>query len=177
MKSRLKIALHSFTLIELLIVMAIIAILTALTLGAAGAIQNKAARSRAGAEIQAMSTALESYKLDNGIYPDYTAINYTIVTPASYTTASTVLFTNLSGRQAYNSATLSGKVYMSFKNSQLNTTVSPNYVQDPFGYAYGYSTAPNIMNVGFFDLWSTSGKTDNLQASTNVWMNNWGANQ
>lgn len=170
---------NSFTLIELLIVMAVIAILTAITLGAAGGIQNKAARSRAAAEIQAMSTALESYKLDNGIYPEMTSVNCTVVNPTSYIPAGSVLLTNLNGGVNGFTGSASGKVYMTFKKNQIGGTATPYYVQDPFGYSYGYSTittAGKIMNAGFFDLWSTSGKTASGEKNTNVWVNNWSAN-
>ena len=59
----------SFTIIELLVVIAIIVILAGLILSTASYVQKKGARSRAEAEIAAMSAALESYKADNGIYP------------------------------------------------------------------------------------------------------------
>ena len=49
--------------------MAIIIILAGLILATVGYVQNKGARSRAEAEIAAMSAALENYKADNGIYP------------------------------------------------------------------------------------------------------------
>ncbi len=58
-----------FTLVELLTVMAIIAILAALTLQVSGYVQRKAASARAEAEIKAMEAACEAYKSDNGIYP------------------------------------------------------------------------------------------------------------
>jgi prepilin-type N-terminal cleavage/methylation domain-containing protein len=60
---------RAFTLIELLTVMAIIAILAGLILSISGFAQKKAALSRAQAEIQAISAACESYKADNGTYP------------------------------------------------------------------------------------------------------------
>src|SRR6267143_1104160 len=63
----------SFTIIELLVVIAIIIILAGLILSTVGYVQKKGARSRAEAEIAAMSAALESYKADNGIYPRDTA--------------------------------------------------------------------------------------------------------
>src|SRR5256885_6882424 len=59
----------AFTIIELLVVIAIIIILGGLILSTVGYVQKKGARSRAEAEIAAMSAALESYKADNGIYP------------------------------------------------------------------------------------------------------------
>src|SRR5882672_10588162 len=59
----------AFTILELLVVMTIIIVLAGLILATSGYVQKKGARSRAEAEIAAMSTALESYKADNGIYP------------------------------------------------------------------------------------------------------------
>src|SRR5947207_15332783 len=60
---------RGFTLIELLIVISIIIILAGLTIATMGYVQDKGKRSRAEAEIAAMSAALESYKADNGVYP------------------------------------------------------------------------------------------------------------
>src|SRR6267378_8158635 len=65
----------SFTIIELLVVIAIIIILGSLILSTVGYVQKKGARSRAEAEIAAMSAALESYKADNGIYPSNSNTN------------------------------------------------------------------------------------------------------
>src|SRR5260370_31053802 len=59
----------AFTLIEVLIVIAIIVVLTELILTTIGYVQKKEARARAETEIAAMSAACESYKADNGIYP------------------------------------------------------------------------------------------------------------
>src|SRR6476469_5087799 len=59
----------AFTLIELLIVMAIIIVLAGLILATANYVQKKGYRSRAEAEIAAISAALENYKADNGVYP------------------------------------------------------------------------------------------------------------
>lgn len=168
---------NSFTLVELLVVMAVIAMLSAITLGAAGAIQNKAARSRAGAEIAAMSVALESYKTDNGIYPGTNGMSgVSVTTPSSYITSSTLLYRSLTSTTNW-SAKPGGPVYMTFKKNQLNA-VTNCYVQDPFGYSYGYCTNSPTggMNAGFYDLWSTSGKTAGGPQNTNVWVNNWSSN-
>ncbi len=58
-----------FTVVELLVVMSIILVLAGLILATSSYVHNKGARSRAEAEIAAMSAALENYKADNGIYP------------------------------------------------------------------------------------------------------------
>lgn len=173
----MKIRRNSFTLIELLVVMAVIAMLSAITLGAAGAIQNKAARSRAGAEIAALAVGLEAYKTDNGIYPGIAAMaGVGTATPTSYTPSSTVLYQSLTSTTNW-SAKPGGPVYMTFKKNQLNSTMSC-YVQDPFGYSYGYCTNSPTggMNAGFYDLWSTAGKTAGGPQNTNVWVNNWSSN-
>src|SRR5215475_7258267 len=60
----------AFTLIELVVVIAVIVILVGLVLSTVGYVQKKAARSRAETEIAAMSAACESYKADNGVYPN-----------------------------------------------------------------------------------------------------------
>src|SRR5882762_5113757 len=65
----------AFTIIELLVVISIIIILAGLILSTVGYVQKKGARSRAEAEIAAISAALESYKADNGIYPQNSDTN------------------------------------------------------------------------------------------------------
>src|SRR5205823_14668685 len=65
----------AFTILELLVVIAIIIALAGLVLATVGYVQKKGARSRAEAEIAAISAALESYKADNGIYPNTTNTN------------------------------------------------------------------------------------------------------
>src|ERR1041384_8858367 len=60
---------HSFTLVELIVVLTIIFVLTGLVFTAAGYIQKKGARSRAESEMAALGAAVENYKSDNGNYP------------------------------------------------------------------------------------------------------------
>ena len=182
--------LRSFTLIELLVVMGVIAILSAITLGAAGYVNRKAASSRAQAEIAAMEAGLERYKVDNGIYPTTTNVisstgsgtgKIYVGTPGSYSNNATVLYAALAGKTTYTSIA-TNPIYMEFKPGQLFTNTSPNYVQDPFGYPYGYvcdtlgGTTNVIFNVGFFDLWSTGGLTGTgtgNATNTGQWLTNW----
>ena len=100
----------AFTIIELLVVISIIIILAGLILSTVGYVQKKGARSRAEAEIAAISAALESYKADNGIYPrDATKTDQ--VDPAASPipiTATQFLYEQLSGNSATNLQPISG---------------------------------------------------------------------
>ncbi|MFN2542864.1 MAG: type II secretion system protein, partial [Chthoniobacterales bacterium] len=60
---------RGFTLVELIVVLTIIFILSGLVFTAAGYLTNKAGRTRAEAEITALTAAIEAYKNDNGDYP------------------------------------------------------------------------------------------------------------
>jgi type II secretory pathway pseudopilin PulG len=176
----------AFTLIELIVVTAVIIILTGLVLSTVGYVQKKGARARAETEIAALSAACESYKADNGIYPrDNTTNQYTDTldarqnfdaTQAVYQHASFYLYTQLSGDNSGNRSP-TGKSYMEFKPKMLlppggsETVIG---VSDPFGNSYGYSTANQADPVtpkGYnptFDLWSTANSTD-----PNQWIKNW----
>ncbi len=163
---------HGFTLIELLVVITVIAILAGLVLQTAGYVQKKAARSRAEAEIAALSAALESYKADMGDYPAGANGNPSITTATG--TANAFLRAAL--------APSTEKVYFEFsKGMGTNTTTlsseTSQAILDPFGEGYGYyytNSAAGAPNAGirsgtnFFDLWSRSGTTN-----TNQWIKNW----
>jgi type II secretory pathway pseudopilin PulG len=184
-----------FTIMELLIVMTIIIILAALIIGTAGYVRKKAARSRAEAEIAAMSAACESYKADNGTYPtnadSYGLDARNTANPSAYPLASLYLYESLNGvTAASRSAAPTSKSYFTFKpNMLLPPPPSPadiTAIRDPFGNSYGYSTAGNPDAVpsggsastgkGYnptFDLWSTGGGTTNSPADTAQWIKNW----
>ncbi len=150
---------EGFTLIELLVVITIIAILAALVLSVAGIVQQKAARARAEAEIQAMSAGLESYKADNGDYPNWTNL----------TTSSSGNMTPVF--QALNGTNGSGKVYVEFNKNQTNASGTTTNIIDPFGNVYGYQYpgATNRSGTNFFDLFSVANASNN----TNAWIKNW----
>jgi prepilin-type N-terminal cleavage/methylation domain-containing protein len=75
----------AFTLVEMLVVMAIIAILTGIILSLNGMVQSTGARSRAAAEIKAMAAACEAYKADNGGYPQGSQYSGSASAPAGAT--------------------------------------------------------------------------------------------
>ena len=148
----------AFTLIEMLTVMAIIAIIASLVVAVSGLVNKKAAVARAEGEIKAYETACESYKADNGTYPrngdtdDLDPRVDAVPTQKRYEKASQYLYTQLSGDAEPENAPdfkpeKDTKVYFPFKPDHLNTKkdngkiVEVKYIQDPFGQCYGYSTA------------------------------------
>src|SRR5882757_2748487 len=91
---------RAFTLIELIVVTAVIIILTGLVLSTVGYVQKKGARVRAETEIAALSAACESYKADNGIYPTEASTteqlnSTTSFNPTDYQSASLYLYKKL----------------------------------------------------------------------------------
>jgi type II secretory pathway pseudopilin PulG len=180
----------AFTVVELLIVMAIILILAGLILATSSYVQKKGYRSRAEAEIAAMSAALENYKADNGIYPSGAETNTlkpnTMGDPeqSAYQSASLALYKALSGDTDNDAGRIAeSKAYFSFKPNQLNTTAQTQavtFIRDPFGYSYGYSTIKSSIPSGAdgynptFDLWSTNGViTASNPPDQTQWIKNW----
>jgi type II secretion system protein G len=127
----------AFTLIELLVVIAIIAILAGLALSTLGYVNKKGAESRAQSEVAALSAAIESYKLDYGIYPSNRSTLYRELTA-------------LGGAGAVNT----NKVYFEPQPGMTNSATGP--FLDPWGSEYGYSNYTT-----YFELWSTAGNTNN----------------
>jgi prepilin-type N-terminal cleavage/methylation domain-containing protein len=151
---------RAFTLIEMITVIAIIAILAGLILSINGLVQRKSATARTDAEIRMLASGCESYKTDNGGYPQDTTtdsldprISGSPLTSA-YQSASLYLYKALSGDTSANgqieAATETAKNYVPdfFRPSRLGGTKNSSgqittvtYVMDPFGNSYGYSTA------------------------------------
>ncbi len=172
----------AFTIIELMLVISIIIILAGLILATSSYVQKKGARSRTEAELAALSAALENYKADNGVYPSNAAIEAldarTVTDTEDYKTASLSLYKFISGdadNDANRTPDPNTKSYFSFKPNQLSPkdqTQKVQFISDPFGNAYGYSTAhPADATKGYnptFDLWSTANSNDPAQ-----WIKNW----
>jgi prepilin-type N-terminal cleavage/methylation domain-containing protein len=206
----------AFTLIEMLTVMAVIAVLASLIMAVNGFVQRKAASERVNGEMAALSTGCENYKVDNGIFPrndDTDSLDPRTQgnpTSGAYQKASLYLYKALSGDTSPDEAPdfqPEEKTYLPefFKPNVLNARKDDsgrikgvNYIQDPFGNSYGYSTAaakaeedyikalkakPNTerptgtkgYNSAKFDLWSTGGsvKSPATEQDQARWIKNW----
>jgi type II secretory pathway pseudopilin PulG len=182
----------AFTIIELLVVITIIVILAGLILSTMSYVQKKGARSRAEAEIAAMSAALESYKADNGIYPtdsNTTALKANTMgdpTQSTYQNASLSLYKAISGDADNDSNRIAeSKSYFSFKPNQLyplTQNQAVTYIRDPFRKenSYGYSTVKSSNPTGTdgynptYDLWSTGGVSSSANPPDQTqWIKNW----
>jgi prepilin-type N-terminal cleavage/methylation domain-containing protein len=187
---------RAFTLIELIVVVGIIAVLAGLVLSTVGYARKKGARARAETEIAAISAALENYKADNAVYPSNNNTNNldarTNGDPGSsdYRNASLDLYNLLFGATSGSRTPDPGKrSYFVFKPNMLfpaDQTQNVQYVQDPFGNSYGYSTAANPQanptpsgTPGYnptFDLWATAGLTADPTSPDTItpqWIKNW----
>ena len=163
----------AFTLLELLVVISIIIILAGLTIGTMGYVQEKGKRSRAEAEIAAISAALESYKADNGIYPQYT----------STTGSGHALYQALSGdgddsiggtKSSTGTTGSANKSYMALRPNMVkpNPPTSSAHVVDPSGQDYNYLSPGNYNPT--FDLWTTTAAPGaSVTPSPAQWIKNW----
>jgi type II secretory pathway pseudopilin PulG len=185
------VATSAFTVLELLIVIAMVIALAGLVLATMGYVQKKGARARAEEEIAALSAALETYKADNGIYPSnpssdaLNARNDGMPGPG-YEGATKFLYKALSGDSDGDPTTSDPdqdtKNYFAFNPNMLspNPPGANTYIRDPFGNSYGYSTIqaanPNDP-VGYkptFDLWSTGGVISGRSPpDQSQWIKNW----
>ncbi len=183
-------AAGAFTVIELIVVVTIIFILAGLVLSTVGYARKKGARARAETEIAAMSAACESYKADNGIYPNNGDTNNldarTSGNPSSpsYNLTSLALYNLLFGATNGSRTPNAGaRSYFVFKPNMLSPadqTQNVLYIQDPFGYSYGYSTiqaSTQDSTKGYnptFDLWSTGGVVSTSNPpDQSQWIKNW----
>ena len=125
----------AFTLIEMLTVMAVIAILASLIVGIQAFAQKKAALTRASGEMQTMATACQAYKADEGGFPrdikgensDTDALDPRVdgdPTNLKYQKASLYLYKKLTGDENATGKKGDGKSYCEFIPSQLQKDAS-----------------------------------------------------
>jgi general secretion pathway protein G len=122
-----------FTLVEILVVMAIIAILVGITIGVAGAVSSGSAEAKAKAEIGQLQIEIDLYKADRGTYPSTRVVS-------GLPTVDSGLYDWFEGKYG------ADRIYET-------TEVDPNgnYPVDPWGnpYIYIYQPAnPFVFTIG-----------------------------
>jgi len=136
-----------FTLIELMIVVAIIGILAAITFGVTKGVTQRAAISQARSELAALGQALEAYKKQYGDYPQTGKSAGTVTATASDTTVEGQLFNALMGKYGPKLDKIQGKQFIesakfTLQGSALptpgNATTVNNAFVDPWGNLYLY---------------------------------------
>lgn len=188
---------EAFTLIELMVVIAILGVLMAMISGVQRYAQNKGRRSRAEVQVAAFCAALEAYKSDNSVYPrtaDTDAFCSVGALGAETSSsaglrANQTLYAMLSGDWDFDGkpdSSVSGSssapaTYLTIAPSQLSViNEKVQFIQDPWGKAFGYSTKrASAIDAGTddaraghnvtYDVWSTAGSDKNEKA----WIGNW----
>lgn len=134
----------AFTLIELLTVIAIIAILAGITYGISAGIYQRQARTTAQAELSAISSALEAYRSQYGMYP--------IADTGNAVARGRVLFQALTNQiDPEGNDPRRGRPFIDISKVTLSTPEtgtdfsSVNYFVDPWGnpYQYGFENDPS----------------------------------
>ena len=165
MKPFREISRRAFTIVELLVVVAIIAILAALTMGIYGSVKRKAVESRLKAELAAIELALENYKADpdNGQYPYSESWDYEYP-PKSWSTSGFAPLGNQLYKHLVTKPMADGKKpYLpNVKESQYEVVSLLAPVADmrggaPFVKWYYNSNNPRF-NKNSYDLWVEFGE-------------------
>ncbi|MCW1923809.1 type II secretion system protein GspG [Luteolibacter arcticus] len=150
-----------FSLMELVVVVAIIAVLAALTLGAFNFINQKSARTKAKVQVSLLANAIQDYHADNRSYP--------VSTDANGERGDEVLYKALYW-EGYEGRDSGGKIYLGELDPLNNTKAGQGWILgkdaqariiDPWANPYRYRTGDQAVNVDF-DLWSMGpdGKTN-----------------
>lgn len=155
---------RAFTLIEILTVIAIIAVLAGITLGAARGVKQRAAMAQAKAELAVLATALESYKRQYGDYPwTGTAANDPLLSAPLAEDGPGILFNALAGKRGplEDLTAMDGKTWVDFGRLTVqdptklpehgSTGQLANAFVDPWGrrYLYFYNPSTAWKAVGY----------------------------
>jgi general secretion pathway protein G len=147
-----------FTMVELLAVITIIMLLSAMVIGAAAWAGRSADNGRCQARMQMLKNALEEYKLDYGRYPPLASAGPVPFAALYHTPIS-------SGRPGGEK-----RPYISETNF-VNTSLQ---FVDPWGNYFRYQ-APGSRNKGAYDLWSfgPNGSDESASTTGSDDINNW----
>lgn len=150
--SRLTPRRSGFTLVELLVVMAIIVILMAISVGGIQRVMRLRDESKARVQISLLATALDSYKATYGVYPpgtgDSTVLRTELYPAQGAADGDKVFLSHLAPTNSQGWGR-SGPVLDPFKNLVKNP--DPTKPDDFSSYQY---RSPGLKNVADFDLWS-----------------------
>jgi prepilin-type N-terminal cleavage/methylation domain-containing protein len=155
-----------FTLVELVVVMAIIVVLAGLAIGLRTTIRSKENITKTKLQVALLENALADYQFDHGAYPSSL--------DAEGRKGDEVLYKHLyhDGVEAREAGAASPKIYLAALEPETNSKSGQAWIQgkgaearivDPWGESYRYRSgdAPNALNPDF-DLWSCGpdGKTN-----------------
>lgn len=125
---------HSFTLIEMLVVMSIIIVLAGALMAVASTVNRGNKIRKTKTQIRALELALEAYKDDYGYYPQ---------SGSSEVSMNATFMSSLTNPQ-------NGRAYINEDGLSLSISAPAN---DGFGKTFYYQS-PGEMNPMKFDLWS-----------------------
>jgi prepilin-type N-terminal cleavage/methylation domain-containing protein len=157
-----------FSLMELLVVVALIVILAGLTIAGMSFVNEKVARNKATVQIKLLESAIQDYNSDNRKFP--------ASEDSTGETGSEVLFKALyqDGLDAKSSGSTAAKIYLPELDPTLNkegkggqqwirsgASGANSQIIDPWGHPYLYRTGKDAKNPDF-DIWSKGkdGKTN-----------------
>ncbi len=159
---------NGFTLVELLVCVAIIAMLSAAGVLGFSGVQTQVKKKKTSTLIKLIENSLDSYYLDNGEYPAGTG---------AAETNSSVLFTELGGYTTTGAVDDAKECYADYldpNGSGANTvsnTTGAYLIMDPFEQAVRYIDAAtdSTINNPDFDLWSLGKKADDALDDITNW--------
>ena len=142
---------QAFTLIEFMVVMAIIMIVAGMMVGVGSSARNRARKAKAESMIASLEVAISMFNYDTGLYPPNTA---GVMTPIG------VVYDRLTNETDYGPGVLipgwEGP-YMEFNSEDI----ASGEVIDPWGTPYDYDRDTRSNNLSTFDLYSYGpNKTD-----------------
>lgn len=150
---------HAFTLLELLTVIAILAILAGFTMVAISGVKKRSLVVLARSELAVLSAALENYKRVYGDYPQLGGFTQAIATPANANgpgvmSVQAKLFNCLTGVFGpKGSDRLNGPVFIDVGNVKVNGTLTATTFLVPSISSKGAPPTKTEQNAGLIDPW------------------------